>query len=58
MLQQGLLEKQLDRGLEAEKVALDVSLGRADLARAESELTGQKRALDAARRSLEGLLGR
>jgi NodT family efflux transporter outer membrane factor (OMF) lipoprotein len=57
-LQQGLLEKQLDRGLEAEKVALDVSLGRADLARAESELTGQKRALDAARRSLEGLLGR
>jgi multidrug efflux system outer membrane protein len=57
-LQQGLLEKQLDRGLDAEKAALDVSLGRADLARAESELTSQRRALDTAKRSLERLLGR
>ena len=57
-IQQELLEKALDRGLDPERAALDVSLGRADLARAESELTTQKRALDGARRSLEGLLGR
>ena len=57
-LQQGLLEKQLDRGLEPERAALDVSLGRADLARAESEYSVQKQALDAARRALETLLGR
>jgi NodT family efflux transporter outer membrane factor (OMF) lipoprotein len=57
-IQQQLLEKALDRGLDPERAALDVSLGRADLARAESELTSQQRALDGARRSLEGLLGR
>ncbi len=57
-LQQQLLEKQLDRGLDPERAALDVSLGRADLARAESELSVQSQALDAARRALETLLGR
>ncbi len=57
-LQQQLLEKQLDRGLDPERAALDVSLGRADLARAESEHSLQKQALDAARRALETLLGR
>ncbi len=57
-VQQGLLERQLDRGIEPERAVLDVSLGRADLARAEAALTQQKRAEDTARRSLETLLGR
>jgi NodT family efflux transporter outer membrane factor (OMF) lipoprotein len=52
-----LLERQLDRGLDAEKIALDVSLSRADLARAEASLASRKRERDAARRALENLLG-
>ena len=53
----GVLEKQLDRGLDADRSALDVSLSRADLARAESTLASRKREADAGRRSLETLLG-
>lgn len=53
----GVLEKQLDRGIDTEQVALDVSLARADLARAEATLASQKRDADEARRSLELLLG-
>lgn len=53
----GVLEKQLDRGIDTEQVALDVSLARADLARAEATLASQKREADEARRSLELLLG-
>lgn len=53
----GVLEKQLDRGIDTEQVALDVSLARADLARAEATLASQKRVEDEARRSLELLLG-
>jgi len=53
----GIVEKQLDRGLDGEKTALDVSLSRADLARAESSLALRERTVDAARRSLEVLLG-
>lgn len=53
----GVLEKQLDRGIDTEQVALDVSLARADLARAEATLASRKREADEARRSLELLLG-
>ncbi len=53
----GIVEKQLDRGIDGEKAALDVSLSRADLARAESSLAARKRTVDASRRSLEVLLG-
>lgn len=53
----GVLEKQLDRGLDPDRAALDVSLSRADLARAEATLVSRKRDADAARRSLETLLG-
>jgi multidrug efflux system outer membrane protein len=53
-----LLEKRLERGLDPESAALDVSLSRADLARAEATLTDQKRTVDQSARSLEVLLGR
>lgn len=53
----GVLEKQLDRGIDTEQVALDVSLARADLARAEATLASRKREADEARRGLELLLG-
>lgn len=53
----GVLEKQLDRGLDPDRAALDVSLSRADLARAEATLASRKREADGARRSLEALLG-
>lgn len=53
----GVLEKQLDRGLDPDRAALDVSLSRADLARGEATLAQRKREADAARRSLEALLG-
>ena len=56
-VQLGILEKQLDRGLDPEQAALDVSLGRADLARAESALQQRRAAADAAVRALEVLLG-
>lgn len=52
-----VLEKQLARGLDPDRSALDVSLSRADLARAESTLASRTREADAARRSLEVLLG-
>lgn len=53
----GVLEKQLARGLDPDRSALDVSLSRADLARAEATLASRKRDADEARRSLEILLG-
>lgn len=53
----GIVEKQLDRGLEADRAALDVSLSRSDLARAEATLASRKREADDARRTLELLLG-
>lgn len=53
----GIVEKQLDRGLEADRAALDVSLSRSDLARAEATLASRKREADDARRNLELLLG-
>ncbi len=55
--QLGILERQLDRGLDAERAALDVSLSRADLARADSTLEQRRRTADETRRTLETLLG-
>jgi multidrug efflux system outer membrane protein len=53
----GIVERQLDRGLDAERAALDVSLSRSDLARGEATLATRKRVTDEARRNLELLLG-
>ncbi len=55
--QLSILNKQLERGLNAERGALDVSLSQADLARSESTVHARRRELDAAKRSLEVLLG-
>jgi outer membrane protein, multidrug efflux system len=57
-VQMELLEKRLERGLDPESAALDLSLSRADLARAEATLIDQKRTVDQSTRSLEVLLGR
>jgi len=46
----GIVEKQFDRGIDGEKAALDVSLSRANLARAESSLAARERTVDASRR--------
>jgi NodT family efflux transporter outer membrane factor (OMF) lipoprotein len=53
----GIVERQLDRGLDAERAALDVSLSRSDLARAEATLATRRRVVDEARRNLEVLIG-
>jgi NodT family efflux transporter outer membrane factor (OMF) lipoprotein len=52
-----ILERQLDRGIDPERAALDVSLSRADLARAESTLQQRRATTDQTRRTLETLLG-
>lgn len=52
-----IVERQLERGLDSDRAALDVSLSRADLARAEESLALRKRASDEARRVLEVFLG-
>lgn len=56
-LQLGVLEKQLDRGIDPDRAALDVSLARADLARTESTLQQRRATVDQTRRALEVLLG-
>src|SRR5690606_15916941 len=56
-VQLSILEKQLDRGLDPERAALDLSLSRADLARSESALQQRRAAADQAARALEVLLG-
>ena len=56
-VQLSILEKQLDRGLDPERAALDLSLSRADLARSESSLQQRRAAADQAARALEVLLG-
>lgn len=55
--QLGVLEKQLDRGLDPDRGALDVALSRADLARAESTVPQRLQTVDQTRRILEVLLG-
>lgn len=52
-----ILEHQLDRGIDPDRVALDVTLSRADLARAESTLQQRRQTADQTRRTLEALLG-
>jgi outer membrane protein, multidrug efflux system len=52
-----VLEKQLARGINAGQGTLDVSLSRADLARAEATVQTRRRETDASRRALESLLG-
>ncbi len=56
-VQLGILEKQMERGLQPDRAALDVSLGRADLARAEATVQQRKAAADQSRRTLEVLMG-
>ncbi len=56
-VQLGILERQLDRGIDPERAALDVSLSRADLARAEATVQQRMATADQTRRSLETLLG-
>lgn len=55
--QLGILERQLDRGVDPSRAGLDLSLGRADLARAESLVAQRGQVVDETRRSLETLLG-
>jgi multidrug efflux system outer membrane protein len=55
--QLGILERQLDRGIDPERAALDVTLSRADLARAESTLQQRRQTADQTRRTLETLMG-
>jgi multidrug efflux system outer membrane protein len=56
-VQLGILERQLDRGIDPDRAALDVSLSRADLARAESTVQQRRATVDSTRRTLEALLG-
>jgi len=56
-VQLGILERQLDRGIDPERAALDVSLSRADLARAEATIEQRRATADQTRRTLETLLG-
>ncbi len=56
-VQLGILERQLDRGIDPERAALDVSLSRADMARAESTVLQRRATADQTRRTLETLLG-
>ncbi len=55
--QLGILERQLDRGIDPDRAALDVSLSRADLARAEATVQQRRATVDSTRRILETLLG-
>lgn len=56
-VQLGILEKQMDRGIDPDRAALDVSLARADLARTESTLQQRRASVDQTRRALEVLMG-
>lgn len=56
-VQLGILERQMDRGIDPERAALDVTLSRADLARAESTVQQRAATADQTRRTLETLLG-
>ncbi|MBP6783577.1 MAG: efflux transporter outer membrane subunit [Verrucomicrobiales bacterium] len=53
-----ILDAKLEAGDAADRAALDVSLTRADVARAESAILVFQRRVDAAKRTLETLLGR
>ena len=53
-----ILDSKLEAGDADDRTALDISLSRADQARAKSEILAEQRQLDAAKRTLETLLGR
>ncbi|NNE94286.1 MAG: efflux transporter outer membrane subunit [Verrucomicrobiales bacterium] len=53
-----ILDAKLEAGDAEDRTALDISLSRADVARAESTIAQQQREADASRRVLEALLGR
>jgi NodT family efflux transporter outer membrane factor (OMF) lipoprotein len=53
-----ILDSKLEAGDADDRTALDISLSRADVARAESNLLAEERQRDAAKRVLETLLGR
>ncbi len=53
-----ILDSKLEAGDAEDRTALDISLSRADVARAESTIAQQQREADASRRVLEALLGR
>lgn len=53
-----ILDAKLEAGDAADRVALEISLSRADIARAESAVLGYQRQVDGAKRVLESLLGR
>ncbi len=53
-----VLEGQLDRGIATERLPLDISLARSDLATAKANVEATRRDADAARRTLETLVGR
>lgn len=53
-----ILDSKLEAGDVADRAALEISLSRADIARAESSVLVSQRQLDASRRVLETLLGR
>jgi NodT family efflux transporter outer membrane factor (OMF) lipoprotein len=56
-VQMGILDRQMARGLDPDRAALDLSLSRADLARAESTIQQRQSAVDQSRRALEVLMG-
>lgn len=53
-----ILDSKLEAGDADDRTALEISLSRADVARAESNLLAEQRNLDASKRTLESLLGR
>ncbi len=53
-----ILDAKLEAGDAADRAALEISLSRADIARAESTVLGVQREVDGAKRVLESLLGR
>ncbi|MCX6855961.1 MAG: efflux transporter outer membrane subunit [Verrucomicrobia bacterium] len=56
-VQLGILDRQMARGLDPDRAALDLSLSRADLARAESTIQQRRANVDQTRRALEVLMG-
>lgn len=53
-----ILDSKLEAGDADDRTALEISLSRADVARAESNLLAEQRQLDASKRTLETLLGK
>lgn len=56
-MQLGILDRQMERGIDPDRAALDLSLSRADLARSEAMVQQRRATADQTRRTLEVLLG-